>query len=338
MERKNMENVNTSPNWLAELLAKKIIRPIDKSFASFIANQHLVATGNKLDDDLVLLVVLLSNGLGQNHSCLDLNQLDVHYPFGQIDVAIPTLANTLGKLDTLHGLTHIKDINAPRPNTPLVLYGHHLYLQRYWHYQLDLANALKQKSSASESNDLPIDKLNQWFVELFPHSSAIDWQKAACASALVNDFSVITGGPGTGKTTTVTNLLALLVLLAQVQHKQEQNSLIIKLVTPTGKAAARLSESIKGAKSRLSLDESIIAQIPDTASTIHRLLGVKPFSSEFIHHKDNPLHVDVLVVDEVSMVDLPMMAKLVSALPLKCKLILLGDKDQLASVEFAFWR
>ena len=333
MERKNMENINTSPNWLEELLAKKIIRPIDKSFASFIANQHLVSTGNKLDDDLVLLVVLLSNGLGQNHSCLDLNQLDVHYPFGQIDVAIPTLADTPGKLDTLHGLTHIKDINAPRPNTPLVLYGHHLYLQRYWNYQLDLANVLKQKSSASESKDLPIDKLNQWFVELFPHSSAIDWQKAACASALVNDFSVITGGPGTGKTTTVTNLLALLVLLAQVQHQQEQNSLIIKLVTPTGKAAARLSESIKGAKSRLSLDESIITQIPDTASTIHRLLGVKPFSSEFIHHKDNPLHVDVLVVDEVSMVDLPMMAKLVSALPPKCKLILLGDKDQLASVE-----
>lgn len=335
--------VDPNMNWLDELLSKKIIRPIDKSFAQFIAAQHFNATRRACDDDLLLLVVLLSQALGQNHSCLDLHKIDVHSPFGSVDVVLPNLTHVAHKFNDFHGLTVIADvvdINNSRPLTPLVLYNNHLYLQRYWNYQLDLAQVLKQKSlsglSENQNVTLPLRELNQWFNSLFSTSNAsgsseLDWQKAACASALLNDFSVITGGPGTGKTTTVTNLLALLVLMAE--HNQVGAQPIIKLVTPTGKAAARLSESIKGAKSRLGLDKIIIEQIPDTASTIHRLLGVKPFSSEFIHHKDNLLHLDVLVVDEVSMVDLPMMAKLVSALPPKCKLILLGDKDQLASVE-----
>ena len=233
----------------------------------------------------------------------------------------------------------VEDINI-KPHTPLVVYQDHLYLHRYWCYQLDLANALRAKSSEQsfELQKLPLTQIKRWFDSLFNHSSndTVDWQKVACASALMNDFCVITGGPGTGKTTTVTNLLALIVLLNQ--HVANDQQPIIKLVTPTGKAAARLSESIKGAKAKLTINSALInpelvAQIPDEAATIHRLLGVKPYSAEFIHHQDNLLHLDVLVVDEVSMVDLPMMAKLVSALPPKCKLILLGDKDQLASVE-----
>lgn len=337
----NMVSSDGHISWLDELLNNKIIRPIDKSFAGFVGTQHLNATGQPCDDDLLLLVVLLSQALGQNHSCLDLQQIDLHYPLGQIDVSLPSLEHVFAKLHTFDGVSIVTDINDEPPLTPLVLHNNHLYLQRYWRYQLDLAKVLKQKThSLKDKSNLPLNELNQWFATLFARNndaSQLDWQKAACASALVNDFSVITGGPGTGKTTTVTNLLALLVLMAEHQQSADSQNIavqpIIKLVTPTGKAAARLSESIKGAKSKLTLDESIIEQIPDTASTIHRLLGVKPFSSEFIHHKDNPLHVDVLVVDEVSMVDLPMMAKLVSALPPKCKLILLGDKDQLASVE-----
>ena len=108
----------------------------------------------------------------------------------------------------------------------------------------------------------------------------------------------------------------------------------IKLVAPTGKAAARLSESILGAKNQLtSIPNDIKSLIPDSAQTIHRLLGVKPFTNKFRHNKANPLHLDVLIIDEASMVDLSLMAKLIEALPSHARLILLGDKDQLASVD-----
>jgi exodeoxyribonuclease V alpha subunit len=174
---------------------------------------------------------------------------------------------------------------------------------------------------------------------LFPTQASrngIDWQKVATATALGKKLAVITGGPGTGKTTTVTKLL----LLLQMESQQE-----IRLVAPTGKAAARLSESIKASKARLALDLSrhphpnrerfltALNRIPEEASTLHRLLGVIPNSPHFRHHQANPLRLDLLIVDEASMVDLPMMYKLLSALPEHASLILLGDQDQLASVE-----
>ncbi|WP_116302991.1 AAA family ATPase [Alkalilimnicola ehrlichii] len=104
------------------------------------------------------------------------------------------------------------------------------------------------------------------------------------------------------------------------------------LAAPTGKAAVRLEESIRAAKAHLPLPEASLAAIPEQAATVHRLLGVRPGSVHFRHGPDNPLPLDVLVVDEASMVDLALMAKLVSALPQGARLILLGDKDQLASV------
>ena len=169
--------------------------------------------------------------------------------------------------------------------------------------------------------------------QLVPLSLCLNWQKVAAAMAASRRFAVISGGPGTGKTTTVTKLLALLV----EQHRQSQQGealpLTIKLVAPTGKAAARLTESIGGAKQQLALAPDIAAQIPEQAGTIHRLLGVIPNRQAFRHHRGNPLHLDLLVVDEASMVDLPLMARLLDALPPKARLILLGDKDQLSSVE-----
>jgi len=152
-----------------------------------------------------------------------------------------------------------------------------------------------------------------------------DWQKISAALALTSSRCVISGGPGTGKTTTVVKLLALLL--------KDQPDLIIKMVAPTGKAAARLTESISNAIVDLNLDKTIQQLIPKDASTIHRLLGVRNNSAHFRHNQDNPLILDLLLVDEASMVDLPMMAKLLSALPDNARLILLGDKDQLASVE-----
>lgn len=173
-----------------------------------------------------------------------------------------------------------------------------------------------------------VDDLNV-LDKLVPESVCLNWQKVAAAVALTRQFSVISGGPGTGKTTTVAKLLAALMS----QSQASANSLIIKLVAPTGKAAARLTESIGLAVAQLPIDNTMKAMMPTQSSTIHRLLGARPNSVQFKHNKANPLHVDILVVDEASMVDLPMMYRLLEALPSHARLILLGDKDQLASVE-----
>lgn len=176
---------------------------------------------------------------------------------------------------------------------------------------------------AKKANDLMV------LDELVAERHCLNWQKVAAAIALTRRFAVISGGPGTGKTTTVTKLLAALMLQAQ----QQGQTPLVKLVAPTGKAAARLTESIGQAVAKLAIDPSLKARIPTESSTLHRLLGAIPNSAEFRHHSKNPLHLDILVVDEASMVDLPMMSKLVEALPTHAQLILLGDKDQLASVE-----
>ncbi len=164
---------------------------------------------------------------------------------------------------------------------------------------------------------------------LIPTKHCVNWQKVAAAVALTRRFSVISGGPGTGKTTTVTKLLASLVTQAQ----QDNKSIAIKLVAPTGKAAARLTESIGQAVQSIGLAPEVKEAIPTDASTLHRLLGYIPNQVDFRHNKSNPLHLDVLVVDEASMVDLAMMARLLDAVPEHARVILLGDKDQLASVE-----
>lgn len=168
-------------------------------------------------------------------------------------------------------------------------------------------------------------------------SQTLDWQKVAVAIAASNKFSVISGGPGTGKTTTVIKLLALLIQLQQANQSNVieplKPALNIELVAPTGKAAARLSESISGALGKLKVEQAVKDQIPTNASTIHRLLGVIPNSNRFKHHADNKLHVDVLIVDEASMIDISLMAKLFDAIAPHTKVILLGDRDQLSSVE-----
>ncbi|MCK5893085.1 MAG: exodeoxyribonuclease V subunit alpha [Endozoicomonadaceae bacterium] len=169
----------------------------------------------------------------------------------------------------------------------------------------------------------------QQLDQLIPESVSLNWQKVAAAVAATQQFSVISGGPGTGKTTTVTRLLALLV----EQGVTEGNVPEVRLVAPTGKAAARLTESIGSARHDLNVSDAVKQAIPAMASTIHRLLGVIPHQSNFRYHRMNRLHLDILVVDEASMIDLPMMARLLEALPDHARLILLGDRDQLSSVE-----
>ncbi|MEK6789830.1 MAG: exodeoxyribonuclease V subunit alpha [Pseudomonadota bacterium] len=160
-------------------------------------------------------------------------------------------------------------------------------------------------------------------------NSQPDWQRAACAIAARSRFSIITGGPGTGKTTTVVRLLALL----QAQALQIGAPLRIKLAAPTGKAAARLTESIGRQRADLAVTAAVRDAIPTQVSTLHRLLGSLPDTRHFRHHAGNLLALDVLVIDEASMIDLDLMDSVLAALPPSARLVLLGDKDQLASVE-----
>ncbi|POG21527.1 exodeoxyribonuclease V subunit alpha [Aeromonas bestiarum] len=197
------------------------------------------------------------------------------------------------------------------------------YLDLVFPHEVDWPAIEALLTSAQAASDL--SKLDA----LVPEALCCNGQKLAAATAAARPFAVISGGPGTGKTTTVAKLLAILVETGLQAGKAPA----IRLVAPTGKAAARLTESIGSALQALDLPPEWVEAIPTEAGTLHRLLGVIPGRSQFRHHAGNPLHLDLLVVDEASMVDLPMMARLLDALPSHARLILLGDKDQLASVE-----
>lgn len=213
-------------------------------------------------------------------------------------------------------------VGFPGEMKPLVLTeSGKLYLQRYWFYEKLLADKIREKSSVIEAI-LPAATETR-LEELFGESGD---QKEAARNALQRRFSVISGGPGTGKTTTVAKILVLLL--------EKSPGLSIRLAAPTGKAAARLQESLRSGVKRIPGAENVRERVSSMeASTIHRLLGSKGGSVFFRHDAKNPLAVDVVVLDEASMVDLPLMAKLFDALPEKAQLIMLGDKDQLASVD-----
>lgn len=232
------------------------------------------------------------------------------------------------------------DAAAHLEGTPLVLSGSRLYLRRYWQYEETIRVGIEQR--LADPVVLP-DVAAQLLAGLFATPATddgvatIDWQQVACALAARQRFAVMTGGPGTGKTFTVLKLLALVQGLSLLTQGQ---AAVIRLAAPTGKAAARLNESISQQLGRIQLPDVAgldqahwRATIPHEVSTLHRLLGARPDSRHFRHHAGAPLPVDWVVVDEASMVDVEMMASLMQALPAQARLILLGDQDQLASVE-----
>jgi exodeoxyribonuclease V alpha subunit len=198
-----------------------------------------------------------------------------------------------------------------------------LYLHRYFDYEVRLARRLMQaaKTPPREVALAARDLLNS----LFPPApdNEVDWQKIAAAMALRGSLTVISGGPGTGKTTTVVNLLAC--LLTQEPHTR------IALAAPTGKAAARMTEAIRQRADHLPPD--LRARLPQESFTIHRLLGANPGQGRFTHDANNQLAIDALIVDEASMLDLALATRLLEAVPATARIILLGDKDQLAAVE-----
>ncbi|KZE86406.1 exodeoxyribonuclease V subunit alpha [Chromobacterium subtsugae] len=217
-------------------------------------------------------------------------------------------------------------VGRPGDYAPLILDdAGRLYFARHWHDEDILARDLARLAEPLPPPDE--SALAALLARLFPGGDAgPDRQKLAAALAARQRLMVISGGPGTGKTTTVVRLLALLAALSP-------RPLVMAMAAPTGKAAARLSESVRGARDRLDVDEAVRRQLPAQAETLHRLLGLRPGAEAPRHHAGNPLPLDVLVVDEASMIDLALMARAVAALPSQARLILLGDRDQLSSVE-----
>lgn len=209
---------------------------------------------------------------------------------------------------------------------PLVVEQDRLYLHRYWSYENRLAMRIKAMIQAEINGNRPVAATELLLDRYFAASGENDDQREAAKMAAHQSFCIITGGPGTGKTFTVVKILALLQELSE-------KPLHIALAAPTGKAAMRLQESIGFSKTKLPCSEAIKDRIPETVTTLHRLLGAMPPSPYFRHNADKPLVYDLVVVDEASMVDLALMSKLLDALKPGARLILLGDKDQLASVE-----
>jgi len=218
------------------------------------------------------------------------------------------------------------------PAAPLVLENGLLYLRRYREYERGLAAGLRRLAAQAPA-DSDIAAAQPLFADLFPQARQGDRQARAAALSLLQSLLLITGGPGTGKTTTIARLLLLLVAQAAAHGRVPR----IALAAPTGRAADRMSESLHAALAKLeglpSLRPEWPAALPQRASTLHRLLGSRPGRPQFRHHAGQPLPFDIIVVDEASMVDLPLMAKLVDAVPDGARLILLGDRDQLPSVE-----
>lgn len=272
---------------------------LDKAFALFLAKRSSLEKSEKKTFEL--LCAELSYQQSQGHSCIHTNTLEQ-------------------QLIRKSGLALTDSIS------PLVLEQSRLYLQRYWHYENRLAIQIKGLLAHSLPHNSLDTILDRYFINLINET---DWQREAAKKAVTQAFSIITGGPGTGKTTTVVKILALLQEIAA----QHNTHLHIALAAPTGKAAMRLQESICLSKNTLPCSETIKKNIPETVSTIHRLLGPRTSSPYFKHYSENPLVYDLIVIDEASMVDLALMSKLVDALKPNSRLILLGDKDQLASVE-----
>jgi len=268
---------------------------------------------------------LASWAVAQGHTCLDLRH-------------IPTaLMSADNQAELRPALAASTLVGEPGQTCPLILDRDRLYLQRYHAYETRLAARLRElMATAPEPVDVAALLPGNGLFPVDPaNPTATNWQAVAAFAALRHHFTVVSGGPGTGKTYTIVRLLRVLIEAALSRCHTPP---LIALAAPTGKAAARMLDSVRSGLAEMgadgTFDETAIARhIPETARTLHRLLGLNGTSTHARFDADNPLPYDVVIVDEASMVDLPMMAKLAEAVRHDARLILLGDRYQLASVE-----
>lgn len=308
----------SEPSVLEPLRQAGLLGELDIRFAGLMAT----LAGGEATDELLLASALTSRSTRAGHVCLNLALAEeTTLPEGR-----PPGTRAFPQATAwAERLVRAPVVGTPGEFKPLILDGSaRLYLHRYWSYQETLVRWIREHGVLVEPVPPP-GTLRQALDRVFPpkgDAEEADWQRVAACTAFLRRFTVISGGPGTGKTTTVTRILALLREVCGHEGGPPR----IALAAPTGKAAARLGETVRGAAGTL-------PGAPPPASTLHRLLGPVRGSPTFRHNAAHPLPLDALVVDEASMVDLALMAKLVQALPPRARLILLGDRDQLASVE-----
>jgi len=277
---------------------------VHEQFADFFKGKHFKP-----------FAYLLSKKLSEGHICLNLK--DVISEDEEVSSRYPTLK----ELEKQLADERIVSMSSA-DNQPFVLHNSYLYIQRYYYYETLIFERIKGfilKEQEEVGRRIELINKNQEFIrnfaateeltDEFSEEEKIDWQLVGAVLGFLNNFTIITGGPGTGKTRTVSKILELL--------KYIDPNLKIALAAPTGKAAMRLAESLKGEK----------------PTTIHRLLKTIYGSHRFKYDRDNPLDFDLIIVDEASMIDVALFAKLLDAIGPNTRLILLGDKDQLASVE-----
>jgi exodeoxyribonuclease V alpha subunit len=307
-----------NPGIVDSLRAAGAISNLDRSFALLMA--RLAGSG---DGALALAAALVSRASAEGNICLDLAGLAGEpVAAGEASPRCPALNPWIS------ALRRTAVVGAPGEWRPLVLDGSRLYLHRHWDAEQGLARYLRERPQGP----LPavdVARLREGIERLFPRGGReTDWQRVAAAAAVLQPFCVITGGPGTGKTTTAAGILALLL------EQSEGRPVRIALAAPTGKAAARLQEAIRESARRIAGTEAVRETLAGMeASTLHRLLGRRAGFSPYGRDEEEPLPFDTVLVDEASMVSLQLLYGLVRALSADARLILLGDRDQLASVE-----
>jgi exodeoxyribonuclease V alpha subunit len=314
-----------------------LLRALDLAFAGFLHELDPQAPAS-----LLQAAAWLAQLEGQGHSCLPLEALPGRPQANQAlqalgTAGVPWPADAAAARLQWGGSALIEfDPDDDEGSSPLVLCGARLYLRRYWRFERRVARQIASRVGvpveglAEAAPAAPPDPAaaRALFQRLFGAPGASpDGQQVACALALRHRLTLVTGGPGTGKTFTAARLLVL-----QQQLHCGPRPLRVALAAPTGKAAARLHQSIEAALQQLPADLTGGLNLPP-ARTLHALLGGRPGARRYAHDAFRPLPVDLLVLDEASMVHLEMMDALLDALPRSAKLILLGDPDQLASVE-----
>ena len=273
---------------------------------------------------VVLAMALVSRALGEGHTCLLLDEA--------FEPAVPGEKRYCDRDELIQALEQSPLCGKAGERLPLILDNGRLYQHRYWQYEMQLADRLRALMGAlpSSVDTGSLTRAGGLFDYGWVEADQTHWQAVAAATALRHRFCVISGGPGTGKTYTVLRLMRLLVDNA-LNHQAPVPR--IALAAPTGKAAMRMMESIREGLAGMPETDALQPHLPRQAATLHRLLGLRQGSTRAAHDRDNPLPAEVVIVDEASMVDLPMMARLADALGENARLVLLGDRYQLASVE-----
>jgi exodeoxyribonuclease V alpha subunit len=282
-----------------------------------------------VDDDVVTLgAAFAARAPRLGHVCVDLAAIRTT---ASSDTDLPADLDTLPWPDPVHWLDRLAASPMVGEARPLHLDGTNLYLDRLWADERAVAADLRGRA-ATAAPGVDAATLAAGLRELFGGDDEPDLQRMAAAAAVLRRVAVVAGGPGTGKTRTVARVLALLDAQAEAAAARTP---LVALAAPTGKAAARLEEAVRSGAEDMAVDEAVKDRLRALAGvTLHRLLGFNPGNrTRFRHNRLNRLPFDVVVVDETSMVSLSLMARLLEAVRPDARLILVGDPEQLASVE-----